>query len=361
MKQTIAKFIRWFEKLVTNEEKRKVLQSKFIFSAFFVIAASMTFINIVTQRKQMMLVTFSFTILCGFNLILSMFSPRLTNFASYLFMFESEAMFLYFLVSGGVDNFSAIWLLLAPALSLFSLGTKKGLALSFSLFVFIILFFYIPPFTNYCTDYSETFKLRFPLVYASLLFVTLLIESIRRATEKKLNDLRSTYKYLYRHDELTGVYNRYGFIKVTEELKENPEISTVGIAIYDLDNFKKINDKYGHIAGDNILKELTDLVSDSLPQGATVCRFGGEEFIIAFSSGEKSLDDLEKILETVRTHDFTIDNETKIKLTISAGHILINDFKNEKKFIELIDAADKNLYEAKQSGKDRVVSTVYGN
>jgi diguanylate cyclase len=125
------------------------------------------------------------------------------------------------------------------------------------------------------------------------------------------------------------------------------------IAILDLDDFKKLNDTYGHIAGDAALKHLVKIVKDTLRSMDVIARFGGEEFLILMpeTSVEAAASTMTRLQRELTKHFFLHDNE-KVLITFSAGVALRRP--NEEQ-TELVKRADKAMYTAKQTGKNRVV------
>jgi diguanylate cyclase (GGDEF)-like protein len=156
-------------------------------------------------------------------------------------------------------------------------------------------------------------------------------------------------------DYLTGLYNRrYLFHignKLYEEYKNNDKL--FAIAIIDIDNFKTINDTYGHDIGDISLKEVSKILNKNITSNALISRLGGEEFCICFyNRSEKEILDL---LEYIR-NDFEVNiikiANLELKYTVSIGCSF--DFKNN--IDEMINDADKYLYLAKNDGRNRVRS-----
>jgi diguanylate cyclase (GGDEF)-like protein len=147
-------------------------------------------------------------------------------------------------------------------------------------------------------------------------------------------------------DRLTHLYNRHYMM---EKLKEAyNDDNAYYIAMLDVDNFKSINDKYGHLAGDEVLKRVArameDVCSDSL-----VSRWGGEEFLILTEEGAGQIERLRRAVE-----DMIIEFEGReIRVTFTAGVELKN---KDIAFNKWIVAADEKLYAGKHNGKNRVVS-----
>ncbi len=184
---------------------------------------------------------------------------------------------------------------------------------------------------------------------------------------KKLEKEIERLKNLAYKDELTGLYNRRGFkeeifkfIKETLEAKKFKSqrksviISNFSLVVFDIDNFKKLNDVYGHEAGDAAIKNLAKIASARVRAMDAVARWGGEEFILGLVGANES--DAFQIAEDIREK---IENSEvkwrgkKISFTVSGGAADIQKFKD---FEDLFVAADKALYKAKKSGKNRIVS-----
>ncbi|WP_319759428.1 GGDEF domain-containing protein [Maridesulfovibrio sp.] len=160
------------------------------------------------------------------------------------------------------------------------------------------------------------------------------------------------------HDPLTGLSNRRVFERtLDQEIERTRRNKTpVSLAILDLDNFKQINDKWGHLKGDEVLIDFADLLARNSRRYDLVARIGGEEFAIIFAGVGlvKSQQLLERLLGKVRDLNFKVPgSKDKFSVTCSAG---VSCFKGmvDIEMHQLIDKADKALYEAKESGKDQV-------
>lgn len=161
---------------------------------------------------------------------------------------------------------------------------------------------------------------------------------------------------LVRHDQLTGVLNRRGLEEIfsKETARAVRHDTPLCIALLDIDNFKKLNDSLGHTTGDQALIHLATVCRDTLRPQDTIARYGGEEFIILLP--ETELDDAAQAIMRLQrelTKKFFLYNNEKVLITFSAGLTQMTKVDNQASAIE---RADKAMYEAKTSGKNRVVS-----
>lgn len=161
---------------------------------------------------------------------------------------------------------------------------------------------------------------------------------------------------LVREDQLTGALNRRGLDEAVDvELKRADRNKSVfSVALIDIDNFKKLNDTLGHQAGDRALTHLTQVIKETLRPTDAVGRYGGEEFLILLPGTN-----LEAAVETIQrlqrdlTKKFFLHNNDKVLVTFSAGVALRAEGEDQE---DLIGRADKAMYQAKQTGKNRVVA-----
>ncbi|ABR31480.1 diguanylate cyclase [Thermosipho melanesiensis] len=151
------------------------------------------------------------------------------------------------------------------------------------------------------------------------------------------------------YDSLTGLYNKKVLMNKIEEYIDKYEEDTV-LAIFDIDNFKSINDTYGHVVGDNVLKEIANIIR-SITKGNGICaRYGGEEFVILFTDSESAIEIVSKIYSKIRKNNWpSLLNDNRI-VTVSCG---IARYRNGLRITEFINKADELLYKAKKDGKDR--------
>lgn len=153
-------------------------------------------------------------------------------------------------------------------------------------------------------------------------------------------------------DPLTKAHNRRVLVKDLEELINFGKDKDIDmhLVMFDADDFKQINDTFGHIAGDKTLIFLSKLIQNSLRRGTRIYRYGGEEFVVILNrtSAEEATKIVDRIIKETCDSKLLYKNHD-IHLTLSAG---ICSHKQSMSADELLDRADKALYEAKRSGKN---------
>lgn len=175
-------------------------------------------------------------------------------------------------------------------------------------------------------------------------------------TEERLRVSEIKYKNLAIVDDLTGLFNqRYFQSQVEQEVNKVRRFAHFfSIAIFDIDNFKKVNDTYGHIDGDRALVLFGEVIRDSLTRKTdTAYRYGGEEFIVILPmtrSIEASLV-AERIRKNFNEKTILIRDNVSIQLSVSAG---VAEYRPGEAVSDFIRRADAFMYEAKHSGKNRV-------
>ena len=173
----------------------------------------------------------------------------------------------------------------------------------------------------------------------------------------KIHHLEAQQRKLATYDELTELRNRRSFFENFEALKKiyDRQGNPLTLAYIDIDDFKPINDKFGHVVGDKVLKSFADMLKGSARDSDIIARIGGEEFAILLANtdlyGAHTI--LDRIRETVSSKPFLIEGHS-IRLSISVG---LSHYQNESELIidQLLTQADKALYQAKSKGKNCIV------
>ena len=177
------------------------------------------------------------------------------------------------------------------------------------------------------------------------------------------NELLNKLHYAARHDGLTGVLGRNTFLEQCASWLHRlaNERRPAAVLMIDLDNFKKVNDTYGHAAGDELLRGFTQLIQKQLRHSDVLGRMGGEEFAILMPnvSHTEALVQAERLCEATRNQTFTYAEYGELRITVSIG-MVHQDAPPKNTLIEhLLREADHALYEAKGTGRNRVVVRPY--
>lgn len=157
-------------------------------------------------------------------------------------------------------------------------------------------------------------------------------------------------------DGLTQVYNKRYFLEnLDRELSRSHRYGReLSLIIFDIDHFKNVNDTYGHLAGDYVLKEMARIIAGNIRREDFFARYGGEEFAIILPEidNPNSLVMAEKVRKLIEEHDFVFE-DTHMPTTVSVGVATADDAITDP--MELIKEADQNLYQAKNDGRNKVV------
>lgn len=182
----------------------------------------------------------------------------------------------------------------------------------------------------------------------------------KKAEEEKIRALE--LEKIAFTDPLTGLYNRRFFDEVAnKELSRGKRRQTDHtLCLLDIDHFKKVNDTYGHLTGDNVLEQIASYCKSHIRSVDIIARYGGEEFVILLTDipKEKAVRLIEKMRSGIEDQIFTVQGEISLKVTISAG--IVHYYHNKSETLKsLLDKADQALYRSKESGRNS--TTVFDN
>jgi diguanylate cyclase (GGDEF)-like protein len=170
---------------------------------------------------------------------------------------------------------------------------------------------------------------------------------------KKLDEARQTIEKIAITDALTELFNRRHIMqRFQEEFEKFKRLKrNVSCIMIDIDNFKAINDLYGHLTGDQVLKVISSRIKDTVRAYDILGRYGGEEFLIIMP--DTSIDDATGLAERIRARvkDELVNNAT---VTVSLGVVCVQE--SDRSVDDIIKRADENLYKSKKGGRDRVSS-----
>lgn len=276
----------------------------------------------------------------------------------------AAGFFFWLLVYGGVGQTAFVWYYTFPLYSVFVLGTSRGTFMAVLLIIAAGCYFLLDSYFPDMAQYDLDFKVRFIPSYLIVVLFAYLSDNFRSKTQKKLTDSYATMeqKVLDRTaelreknkelqlvsstDALTGLKNRMKLDEILSyeiNMAERYADRQFCIMLMDLDHFKNINDKYGHVAGDEVLVKFAEVLKTNTRASDTLGRWGGEEFLIICPSVD--IDNIYNLAEKLRVkiskEAFPLVNT----LTVSIG---ITCYHKGDNINSIVKRADKALYKAKE-------------
>ena len=222
--------------------------------------------------------------------------------------------------------------------------------------VMLYIFLYEPERINVRLELFQL--LAFSCSASVMLYTGSAIHRLRDRAKKQyvaLQEALELNKRLATTDELTGLYNRRYFMEKLAQQKSLSERNNSDFVICycDLDNFKQINDTFGHHTGDIVLKQFSKILKSSIREIDYAARFGGEEFVclLVNTDIENALNISERIRESIENYNFS-DIAPTLHATVSIG---LSNFKQFNTIQETLMNADNRMYRAKQLGRNKVV------
>ncbi|MDD5717888.1 MAG: GGDEF domain-containing protein [Sulfuricurvum sp.] len=362
----------------THRENDKKFKFVFLnhvigFAAF--VAFIMGFVRIHQHFTVMGYLDFLFSFIFIFFLIRLRASKEQINFISTALIVSAYLLFtaIYVLATNQANRLSLFFLLLASAYFL------KGRRIGFYWLLIIVVTIISIQFSDFVdTHHSSLDIFSITLYLIALYFILDLYEEIKNGQtaevqyindhletliRQRTNELEianrelETEKYLLEKvsstDPLTGLHNRYQIkeifdFEVTQSKRYNTDLS---IIMMDLDYFKLINDTYGHVVGDQFLKEIAAILKNTLREAEVIVRWGGEEFLIIVPKADlgKVHEIAERLRTTIEQHEF----HNIGKRTASFG---VTSYIENDTFDSMILKADNALYTAKAKGRNQVES-----
>lgn len=283
------------------------------------------------------------------------------NFSLFLYLrktkkidqvaFLSSALIILFMVTFIYINknidFGLSWSYMVPFFVIFSVGYRVGVPLVVVYYFLIFATMHLNYGEWLLNGWNQQSLIRYIITSTALTIMAASTEHTFSSHQKKLSNLIKT-------DDLTSLNSRRNIEFIIDyELAKNTRSKhpiQISFAIFDIDNFKLINDTFGHPTGDRVLKELGEIINKNTRVTDYVGRWGGEEFCVFFSDTnyKEAFAILNKLREYVENHDFKVDRS----VTCSFG--LCSTSNPDIKKESLIARADSYLYEAKNSGKNKI-------
>lgn len=256
----------------------------------------------------------------------------------------------YLVLTGGVEGTGFYWSYPLCMVSVLIVGPNVGL-MCMTLYFAVISIGLFGSFTA-VYPYTELEATRLIATSFALYILILASEKIRIRTYGAMTLTSENHRQLANTDPLTKILNRYGVQSaLMQKILNQPAV----VVLLDIDNFKSINDSYGHDAGDEVLVKLAMLIKNNIKGSDLLARWGGEEFLLVLFDTElmSAFSLLEKIRQQFSQMMFQFGSHT-VSIRFSAGMAILSCASEFEPSIKL---ADKRLYIAKASGRDRIISS----
>ncbi|WP_242401464.1 GGDEF domain-containing protein [Pseudoalteromonas sp. BSi20495] len=271
-------------------------------------------------------------------------------------LYNLYGLMLYLVVTGGAEGTGPIWIFIVSPVTYSIRGLKRGTSDIFIFLLAIMLGFYCADMFNIYEYKPAQFPYRIVFSFIIVALLTGFYEQSREKYSNKIIALSQRNERLATIDPLTELPNRRHAMNKLSEFKKEHAYKGIPFVLLlaDVDNFKKINDKYGHNFGDEALIHLAKIFKKNIPQNAVASRWGGEEFLIAIPnvSVTEGVNVADKIHDSLKKAAVSLRTNT-VNLTISIGVVQ----SEENRSIDLdIKHADQQLYKAKEQGKNRTCS-----
>jgi diguanylate cyclase (GGDEF)-like protein len=357
--------IQWFIPLHAQDNARELTRAQNVINAVVMAAFSGPFYALAYYYLGYPAAALEILLCCAF-MFTAPFLLRATGstvIAREVFLcavFFNFTWLTWFL--GGVDAPTVGWLITAPVVAMFlgGIGTALfWLAMSCAavLAIYAAHAAGVPPPAHPIKDMELLHLLCDLGLYIVVVVFVLLFELTKIQGFIKLEQALKVINELAIRDELTGSHNRRHLIRLIENEKERT--ARLGglfcLCLLDIDYFKRINDTYGHQAGDTVLREFAATVQRQIRESDSFGRYGGEEFLLMLP--ETSIDEARALAERVRTNiaRLSFPGLPDLAVTVSIG---IAEFRSGEAIAQTVARADEALYQAKSGGRDRVV--LYG-
>lgn len=270
-------------------------------------------------------------------------------------------VFIFLMATGGVADTGPLWCYSLLLIVVLLQGFRRGaLALLLLLVIATWLMFY-PVLPGVYASYSENFKIRFVASFITFGIMALIYEYLRWKSQLNYVAISKELELASSTDMLTGLLNRRALQAALEAEKSQflRHSYPFSLIMLDLDRFKRINDRYGHATGDELLVRIAQLLKSEVRQQDLVSRWGGEEFLILLpqTNHPQAMVVAEKLRHAIESLDLTGIGVAG-SITASFGVQCISGLDPA---VDLVSATDRDLYQAKRQGRNRVVGRSFGH
>lgn len=318
----------------------------------FIGTSIVTILNTILGNYIVIILPFVLILASGYMIWRVWHSEDVTKIAPWFLGFFTIIMVgVQFGSSTNYPPFLFIWLFILPPIYTFLLGAKKGLIVSGAVLA-------VGCFGAYTTGIDQVFPGQTARVVVNISIALITITVLAYYYERHRDFAERSLSALANTDPLTRLFNRHYLINRFEQELARSQRNGSGLSLImlDLDHFKKINDTYGHIGGDIVLKAVANTLQDTTRKSDVVARMGGEEFIIL--APDTDLDGALKLSENIRHKIATLlfpNLSTTPLITASLG--VSQTTHQDTNFETLYKRTDGALYQAKNAGRNQVYAS----
>jgi diguanylate cyclase (GGDEF)-like protein len=358
LKKTFSDYLHvGIDKDFDPDVKRQI----FVINLFAFVGFSVTFVlggNALIKQNYMLAASLFVACIIFYSSHLLLKIKRITKvhkLSSNCLQLCLVVLMLYLVYSGGAGNTGPLWIYLVPPVALFFGGVMRGIINTVGFLLIVCLLMFYPDDGLLQASYTFAFKTRLILSFMTVTFLFSFYEYYRQKSYQEIQQLRDKFERQAHHDPLTTLVNRRGMREklLYEQGRAKRNKSHMSLLMCDVDHFKKVNDKFGHDAGDLVLKNLSQIFTSSIRQQDIVARWGGEEFLFMLpaTTANEAHTLAEKIRKQVESHVFNYQQK-EFHLTLCFG---VSEVDKNQHIDVAINQADDYLYKAKRNGRNQVM------
>lgn len=348
------KMLHYLQNGFYNSDNYEISLKTYFIYVFSFIALIICLIMGINSRFEHSSLLSDILLLGSVLLSFNMLYLKLTNnvvVSAYIILYFLFSLMLYLVYSGGISHTGPLWAFILPPVTFFIHGLKRGLIELLLFMLLVTAMFFIQDGALLDTSYTHEFRVRLVLIFSVVIMLSGVSQYTREGSMKRMHKLQQDLEFFLKRDPLTGLYNRRGYDLSISRIEES---SYGAILMCDIDYFKKINDTYGHEAGDYVLQSVAKTIRENVRVKDISVRWGGEEFLIFLSQVTLSeayfiAEKLRKNIEHTPIHydDIYIDVTMSIGIAILEKDIPLND---------AIKSADEAMYLSKMNGRNKTTA-----
>ncbi|MBP3718812.1 MAG: GGDEF domain-containing protein [Eubacterium sp.] len=341
-----------------NESKRVIVTLRILYIVIFcafLLDILYVGVDIMTVYPYRISLLFAALLILFIYTYFSRTTPSIILFMLFTFVW-TLSMIPCFGWSAGMQNYFILILMLC----FFALHLRTSIKFLYAGFVLIFriitigIFGGIKPALDISSTCDKLLQItNITAVFLSIIIISYIFSKTENEAESKLMKYNDRLLKAANSDQLTGLPNRRGVMQYLNGLKDLSDYHCVSVAMGDIDFFKKVNDTYGHDAGDEVLKSIAEILRLKCNNGSIASRWGGEEFLLVFPdiNGDDAYMLLEQVRMAVQKSEIKV-KENKINVTMTFG---LAEWGFKSDLDDVIKEADDKLYHGKENGRNQVV------